>query len=136
MNRLDIIDAHQLYMTDWHSGGLTKRDCAPERAHLIQSATRSRSACILLHRIGYRPHSNLSLDTLSEEARDAYAQIVEKWEGPICRLSRYTWTGADTLLCPGHDLKPPDLVFVADELYSVTEVEGKRIRLSRKRTAP
>jgi hypothetical protein len=65
----DICEAYYVYMYLWNAGGLTVRDHG-----------RKSSISCQLHRLRFRPHMSLSLETLTENGRAIYDALVEKWE--------------------------------------------------------
>lgn len=62
-NRIDIVEAHYLFLTHFHEGGGSKKY---QRLSTIPT------------RFGFKPAPNLSYDTLTENGRDIYDALVRK----------------------------------------------------------
>ncbi len=59
-DRFDIVEAHYMFYCDWHSG-----QASPEYARLSQIGAY------------FTPRPNLSVDTLSDNAREIYDALVQ-----------------------------------------------------------
>ena len=71
MNRIDVCDAYWVYYMLWHASGLTRRCHAQGRGIAEQ-----------LHRLRYRASPLLGSEhDLTDDARDVYDGLVQRWEG-------------------------------------------------------
>lgn len=58
----------------WHDSGQTNRCLATGRNIMVQ-----------LDRMRFRPSRLLSYETMSEEAREVYSGLVQRWHGPATK---------------------------------------------------
>jgi hypothetical protein len=71
IDRISLCEGYWQYYSDWHLGGLTRRCNATGRGIAVQ-----------LDRLRFRPSPLLTTERLSDEAREVYLALVERWEKP------------------------------------------------------
>ena len=74
-DKFDICEAYYMYMVLWNSGGATNRWYTTSR-----NCRREQSISAQLHRMQFIPRLSLSEETLTENGRDIYNDLVNKWE--------------------------------------------------------
>ena len=70
----DIAEAYWCYYCDWHAGGLTARDEARN------ARNGGRSIAVQLTNLDFVPNPGLTSDTLRDNARAIYDDLVARWE--------------------------------------------------------
>ena len=74
-DKFDICEAYYIYLYNWNSGGVTNRWYTTSR-----NCRREQSISAQLHRIGFKPSPFLSEETLTENGRAIYNDLVNRWE--------------------------------------------------------
>lgn len=69
-DRFDIAEAYSVYSMHWNINGSTRRDVVLGRNIGVQ-----------LSRLRFRARPDLDEDTLTENGRYVYDNLVAKWEG-------------------------------------------------------
>lgn len=71
-DRFDICEAYYLFELDWNKGGWLRERASNRRRH--------ESTDVQLHRMGFKPGAAcLNYDTLSENAKDIYSDLLERY---------------------------------------------------------
>ena len=76
-DRFDIAEAYYMYGAHWNRNGVTTRD-RKRRRHIEPGLLDTVGA--QLHRLKFRPAPSLDLDTLSENGRAIYDDLVNRHE--------------------------------------------------------
>lgn len=77
-DRFDICEAYLVFEWDWHSGGWLR-----ERPSNVRRGQRrgfvGESTDVQLHRMGFKSSPLLSYDTLSDNGKEIYALLGERY---------------------------------------------------------
>ena len=74
-DKFDICEAYYIYLYNWNSGGVTNRWYITSRRN-----RQNQSISAQLHRMKFKPSPLLSEETLTENGRDIYNDLINKWE--------------------------------------------------------
>lgn len=74
-DRFDICEAHAVLEWDYNVGGWLRERPSNTR--------RMEATAVQLHRIQFRAAPNLSFETLTENGKDIYAELVRRFKLPV-----------------------------------------------------
>ena len=74
-DKFDICEAYYIYLDNWNVGGTTNRWYTTSRRN-----RQAQSISAQLHRMQFKPSPFLSEETLTDNGRAIYNDLVNRWE--------------------------------------------------------